>query len=417
MQLIIKISILILFPITLFSQTVSLPIPSDSINLDTLSEKKKLDPIKVNFLASYYEQDGIHSPVTGGIGDEELTDYVGKIAVYIPITQKVSITMMGGIDSYTSASTDNINNEHDLLTTETSASYKDKRKYGDLGFQLTSKSKRTIATANVGFSREWDVESINFKSSITRLSKNKNSSFKLSAMYYKDDWEMIYPFELRPTVVEPLDNVKQLFGVAANIAQVINKKFKASITIEPIFQSGLLSTPFHRVYFTDTTHDIERLPTTRFKLPIGIHASHYLNDWSILRFYYRFYTDDFGINAHTINLEVPIKVKSIFVLSPYYRFHKQTESWYFEPFAMHDFNNDFFTSDYDLSNFTAHKIGLGIKYSPVFGFFNKMNPEKKPTKIHFKKMELRIAKYFRMDDTDVILKAFISTLGVSYTIK
>ncbi len=35
---------------------------------------KKLTPSEINFVTGYYHQNGDHSPVTGGIGTEKLTD-------------------------------------------------------------------------------------------------------------------------------------------------------------------------------------------------------------------------------------------------------------------------------------------------------------------------------------------------------
>ena len=104
---------------------------------------KETTPTIINFIYSYYEQDGIHSPVTGGIGDEELYDHTKKISINIPLNNKINLSLSTGLDVYTSASTDNINNEHDLLI-ETSASYKDKREYTDVGLQLTNKQNTII---------------------------------------------------------------------------------------------------------------------------------------------------------------------------------------------------------------------------------------------------------------------------------
>ena len=117
------------------------------------------------------------------------------------------------------------------------------------------------------------------------------------------------------------------------------------------------------------------------------------------------------------HIETPLKVMPFLVASPFYRFHSQTASIHFQPFAGHEINSEFQTSDYDLSEFSSHKYGIGIKYAPLFGFFNKINLDKDPQKIRFKKLELRASKYFRMDKSEIILKAFIITIGATFTIK
>ena len=71
MQLARIIIFVLMLPATLIAQEKT----------DTIVEHEELDPVKLNFIFSYYEQDGVHSPVTGGIGDEELHD--GKQAEHV----------------------------------------------------------------------------------------------------------------------------------------------------------------------------------------------------------------------------------------------------------------------------------------------------------------------------------------------
>ncbi|NRA11035.1 MAG: DUF3570 domain-containing protein, partial [Crocinitomicaceae bacterium] len=323
MRMQLKFKILFLLPLIqaiAFGQADSVEVEKDTIEI-----KKPVDPMDVNFIFSYYEQDGIHSPVTGGIGDEELHDYVAKISVTLPITQKITTTITGGIDHYTSASTDNINNQFDADAEETSASYVDDRIYTDIGIQFENKKKRRYFGFNGGLSQEWDVDSFNAGAFYAKTSKDDNKQIKFNASYFNDKWELIYPTELRKfDGTELLDvSLKQLFDVFVTGSAIINKRMQASITLEGVYQTGLLSTPFHRAYFTDTTHNIEILPKSRLKLPIGIHSSFYLSNFMILKMYYRFYIDDFGIQAHTAEIEVPLKVHKLIRINPFYRFHIQ----------------------------------------------------------------------------------------------
>ena len=84
---------------------------------------------------------------------------------------------------------------------------------------------------------------------------------------------------------------------------------------------------------------------------------------------------------------------------------------------MHDHSEQYYTSDWDLGSFNAHKVGVSLKYSPVYGFSNnprKFNPERS---MKFDKAIIRIAKYWRFDRTNtVILKAFIASFSMTYSI-
>ena len=60
---------------------------------------------------------------------------------------------------------------------------------------------------------------------------------------------------------------------------------------------------------------------------------------------------------------------------------------------------------------------IALVASILFGLFNKVDLAKAAKNLRFKKVELRVSKYFRMDETKVTLKAFMATLGITYTFK
>jgi hypothetical protein len=150
--------------------------------------------------------------------------------------------------------------------------------------------------------------------------------------------------------------------------------------------------------------DIERLPDSRFKIPIGARFNYYLNESVTVRTYYRFYTDDWGLTSHTASLEIPIKFGlGKFTFYPNYRFYKQTEADYFAPFDEHLSTSEFYTSDYDLSKFNSHQYGLGFKYTDVFTKFKIFN-------FGLKTFDLRYSYYDRSDG----LKSSIISAGFKF---
>jgi hypothetical protein len=80
---------------------------------------------------------------------------------------------------------------------------------------------------------------------------------------------------------------------------------------------------------------VEKLPDSRLKTPISIRASYFAGDHLILRGYYRYYQDDWGMTAHTISLEPVIKPTAFFSVSPFYRFYSQQATKYFAPYQQH----------------------------------------------------------------------------------
>ena len=389
------LSILILgFSQFIFSQT------------DNYEMKANSKEIEIDFLSGYYQQDGNNGAVTGGIGTEELTDISNIIVVKVPIDSINSFTVSGGADYYTSASTDNIDNN------VSSASSKDLRAYTNLTYQRKNLKKGQTIGARLGFSAEYDYTSFSGGLSYAKEFNEGNSELSLSGQVFIDNWDLIYPTELRGEVSLP-GSGRQSYNLQIGFAQVINKRLQMLVSLDAIYMKGLLSTPFHRVYFADQNNpDIERLPSSRLKLPLGVRLNYFPFDNFVVRSYYRFYWDDFGIKAHTMSLETPIKLGNSVTISPFYRYNTQTSADYFAPFEVHTSTDAFYTSDYDLSDLSSHKFGMGFKYSPVYGIGRVKVPFSKKL-FMFKSVELRSAYYKRSTGLD----AFIVSLGLSFGIK
>ncbi len=368
---------------------------------------RKLKETEVKFLYSYYEQDGKHSPVLGGEGTEYLTDHVGKIIVNIPVKNN-SLSLMAGIDHYTSASTDNIN-----PASISSASVVDDRIYFSGAFAKEKNKKGFEYGMNAGYSTEWDVTSYSTGGYAARTFNKGNSQLNLTLQHFSDRWELIFPVELRNQL--PFDSVdwRHVVDISISYSQVLTQKLQFSLSAEAIIQQGYLSTPFHRVYFKDRfLPGVENLPRQRIKYPFGIRLNYFVTDFLVARTFYRLYFDDFNIRAHTASIELPVKPLAFLAAIPFYRFHTQSAATYFAKIDEHHSSATYFTSDYDLSAFQSHKIGLGIRYAPINGLFRTGAVGSKIKRIALDKIEARAANYHRSDG----LKAWIGSIQLSFSI-
>ncbi len=364
----------------------------DRVNRDTgkVDEIRKLDPVEIDFLMSYYQQDGDKSPVTGGIGTEKLSDITPKIIVSAPLNPKMKLSVDAGLDYYTSASTDNIDNN------VSSASLHDVRTHANVGVTRTNEDKSTSYGLKAGVSSEYDYFSTIIGASFTKTSKNGNCSLGLSAQAFFDRWYIIYPVELRdqgPLV--PTDK-RRSYNFSMTYSQVLNKRMQASISLEGVYMNGLLSTPFHRVYFQEQNQaKVEQLPDTRLKVPVGLRFNYYMNDYIMARTYYRYYWDSWGVKAHTASLELPVKINRFFSVYPFYRYHTQTAADYYKPYKEHSVNDKFYTSDTDLAALNSHTFGLGFRYSPANGISRMKIPFVRNRLLVLKGIDVRYGHYRR----------------------
>lgn len=415
MQLIVAvlIAVFLFFAGDLKSQVrnKSLSMPADSSEGDkaktemSVFEYPNWQAVDIDFLSSYYEQDGNNSPVTGGIGTEHLTDFTQKIIMSVPVTPRTTINADAGYDYYTSASTDNV----DPVYSDDSA--EDTRIHGNIGITRKIDPRQTIGF-RVGGSGEYDYISGQIGVNYSRLSKNENTTLSLQGQAFFDRWDLIYPIELRGQGHLVPTDLRQSFNGAITLSQVLDKKTQMSIQLEGTYMTGLLSTPFHRVYFQEQTiPGVEKLPTSRFKVPVGIRVNRYLTEWLVARTYYRFYVDNWGMMAHTASIELPIKLNRFLSVAPFYRFHTQTAANYYHEYGMSD-GTGFYTSDTDLSALQSHAFGMGINYQPAGGIFKVKLPGKENKKVYLKNADLKYSHYQRSTG----LNANIISFGLGFSI-
>jgi hypothetical protein len=256
---------------------------------------------------------------------------------------------------------------------------------------------------------------------------------------YLDKWNSIYPSELRPfasganglsngffsnktitgnTNYSPIfdkfsEETRNSYAVGFGFSQILSKNLQGSLALDFVQQKGLLSTPFQRVYFSDIADSfienfqladaIEQLPGSRFKVAAGGRLNWYINEIVVVRTFYRYYFDDWGINSHTASIELPIKLSDKFTVYPSYRYYQQTKADYFNPYEGALSTDTFYTSDYDLSEYSSNQLGLGVSYTDIF------------TKAHIWKLGLKsIDLKFYKYDRDTTFSSSIITAGFKF---
>ncbi len=350
---------------------------------------------EANLVSSYYKQDGNNSAVTGGIGTEKLTDISNtfdlKLFLYDNRFRKHTFNFELGVDHYTSASSDMID-----LKANSSASHADTRIYPSVNWTVENEKKGTTVGAGIAYSHEFDYSSFSLNTNFALKTKNRSGEFSARAQVFLDQVSQVLPTELVSTVTTTTSasggghgtkyptTPRTTFDLALSYSQIINKRLQVALLSDVVSQSGYLSLPFHRVYFKDGSVHQEVLPSSRLKLPLGLRANYFIGDKVILRAYYRYYTDDWGLNSHTASLEMPVKITPFFSLSPFYRYYVQTAINYFSAYGTHTAAEQFYTSNYDFSAFNSSFYGAGIRLTPPKGVFGME---------HLNMLEIRYGHY------------------------
>jgi hypothetical protein len=344
------------------------------VSPDTLKEKISFTEIELVY--NHYIQDGNNSAVTGGIGTEKLTVYGPGLTIRKTLVKNNSVALNTGVDIITSASTDNI----DYVMS--SASRTDTRTYANVIWEHTFEKPGLSVYGGLGFSIESDYFSIGTEIGVRKENKMKLRSYSVQFQMYNDDlrWgrengnylrpvKLIYPVELR--FKEWYDNYRRnSYNLKLDFTQALNQRNIIGIYPEITYQEGLLSTPFHRIYFSDSTKAVEQLPEQRWKGALALRLNSFTGGKLILKNIINCYADNFGILAFSVENETAIKIKHDLYILPNVRIYSQTSSTYFAPHGTHKSNEKYYTSDFDLSQLQTYNAGIGIKFNP-FKYINK----------------------------------------------
>ncbi len=402
----------------------------------SLYKPKKLKLDEINLVSSYYNQTADKSAVMGGEpgprGIANVTDFANGIDLtfigWDQMKRKNTFALGLGVDYHTAASQAYVDSNGTSKNNGT-------RIYPTLNWTRENEQKGTSFGLGAYYSAEHDYyHSFGLNASVSKKNKS-NGEFSLKIVGFFDKINMIYPSEFYP-----VDSVKnsqstdsivyrtsasgqtqafiynngQLVGntkthkqqtptkprntytASLSFTQIINQRMQASAEMDLVYQTGYLGLPFHRVFYNTGKDTIENLPSQRFKLPVGFRLNYFLGDRVILRSYYRFYADSWGLISNTFDLEVPVKLTPFLSVSPFYRFYAQTAAKYFAPYKVHSEDETYFTSNYALAKFNSSMFGAGFRIAPPKGVF--MNS--------LRILEIRYAHYMQTTDLNANMISF-----------
>jgi Protein of unknown function (DUF3570) len=360
---------------------------------------------EINLVSSYYKQDGDHSAIAGGIGTEKVTDLSNGLEVkwigWDDMKRKNTLTAGLGIDHHSSASSAYVNKSGASKTGGT-------RVYPSLNWNVENANKGTGIGLGLYYSKEYNYTSYGLDAEFSKKTKT-NGEFDAKLSGYFDRVKLIYPSEFVQIATvtasssggeskSRIPSSPRTTGtLSLSFSQVINQRLQGTLLLDGVYQNGYLGLPFHRVYFQDGTDAVEKLPSNRLKLPVGLKLNYFLGDKIILRSYYRYYIDSWGLQSHTASLEVPVKITPFISIAPFYRYYSQTAAFYFAPYETHTSAEQFYTSNYALSAFQSQFFGVNFRIAPAKGIFKGLTA-----------LELRYGHYSQTTDlvSDVISVSF-----------
>jgi len=168
-----------------------------------------------------------------------------------------------------------------------------------------------------------------------------------------------------------------------SLTQVLSKNLLLSVNYDAASDEGFLHSPYRHVLVLNDPNDPaaganfntpERYPRTRTSNAVSTSFLYYLPYRASLKLFYRYYDDDWGINAHTAELAYthPLHDRWLFDASTRY-YQQKGADFYADLFTRPDQQN-FMARDKELSDFKDYSIGLGVSYTLLkqgWGYLDK----------------------------------------------
>ncbi|MFQ5543570.1 MAG: DUF3570 domain-containing protein [Nitrospiria bacterium] len=230
----------------------------------------------------------------------------------------------------------------------------------------------TKMTVGANFSKEFDFSSAGINGSLSRDFNQRNTTLTFGLA---GEFDLIEPEGGIPTPLaamspagQPLarqgqDESKTVIDAILGLTQVINRKTLMQINYSFSSSTGYHTDPFKLISRIDegtgkTDYVFENRPDTRTR-----HSLFWLIRYHLFRdivgVSYRFFTDDWGILSHTVDMTYRLKLIDKHFLEPHFRFYQQSEADFFQvgvnpnvPLPKEA------SADYRLAKFNAITVGV-----------------------------------------------------------
>lgn len=249
----------------------------------------------------------------------------------------------------------------------TASPYEEKRKQKSLSADyLRGKSTYSLGVIN---SKESDYEA---NTAYFGVSQDMFGDLTTVSLGFKRGWDDVFRNVRQPTGERERDpgfaQTVDRRGYSLGLSQILTRNLIVSANYELLTDDGYLNSPYRSVRFADPavplgfSFESEIYPGTRTSNAASIRARYFLPYRAALDGQYRFFTDTWGIDAHTVDLGYTHPAWRRWIFDARLRYYRQTAAdFYSDLFPRRQFAN-FLARDKELATFQSYTAGVGASY-------------------------------------------------------
>ena len=275
------------------------------------------------------------------------TDRMGvraySVSAMAPIAGKWSINTSYTYDSVTGASP-TYHNLFDEGMISGASPIRDQRYAGDLS--VTRYLSKGSVTAGTSYSEESDYISRSYSLQGSLSTEDKNTTFTLGGSFTNDG--------INSNNGIAVNKKKQVVALLAGVTQVLTAKDIVQLNLGYSNGDG---------YYTDPYKSYDKRPDKRDSKTVMTRWNHHFDGTDgTSRLSYRYYTDTFGINAHTLGLEYVQPLPGDWTVTPSVRLYSQTAADFYLSSPQRPVRGAaLYSLDQRLSAFGALTLGIKVE--------------------------------------------------------
>ncbi len=173
---------------------------------------------------------------------------------------------------------------------------------------------------------------------------------------------------LNPTVgASSLDVIakadKDSFSAYGGVSWILSARTVVQTALNFGLDQGYLSDPYKRAWIVDEANTVrDRRPDERHQGSVSVRLRHSLTEQrAALHADYRYYRDDWSIEAHTVELSWHQRLGEGWRLTPGVRWYSQAQADFYAPFYQSERDDGLASSDYRLAPYGAISVRADLR--------------------------------------------------------
>lgn len=245
----------------------------------------------------------------------------------------------------------------------------------------------TTMTAGYSNSDESDYQSDTYSFSISQAMFGDLTTVTLGYSYGDDD--------VSSNVDSSFERSAEHRNYHVSLTQVLTKNLLLSLNYDAITDEGYLQNPYRRVRVQNDPLDPsagwnfntpETYPNTRTSNAVSANFIYYLPYRAAVKAGYRYYTDDWDIDAHNVEVGYVHPLWDRWIVEFNYRYYQQDQADFYSDLFQFPDQQNFMARDKELSKFKDHTLGVMLSYDVFengWGYLDRATLNVKYSRIWF----------------------------------